>query len=197
MKERLSELKTWLLFYSYSITIIEKAFFNAKLQGPAPKKEERVIPFVSTHYSNFDSKSISITANSLLSNVKDNRLKKVFDKFKVILTLKQPKNLLCLLSKPKVQTYISEKYGLYRNECKDSCCNFCASYIQESSSFITSNGYNWKITCHINCHSTNVLYFLSCNSSNGNTTYTGKTVNFRHNQSHNCMSLQNLHQKIS
>ena len=41
MKERLSELKTWLLFYSYSITIIEKAFFNAKLQGPAPKKEER------------------------------------------------------------------------------------------------------------------------------------------------------------
>ena len=113
-----------------------------------------------------------------------------------ILTLKQPKNL-CLLSKPKVQTYISEKYGLYRNECKDSCCNFCASYIQESSSFITSNGYNWKIRCHINCHSTNVLYFLSCNSSNGNTTYTGKTVNFRHNQSHNCMSLRNLHQKIS
>ena len=48
------------------------------------------------------------------------------------------------------------------------------------SYFITSNGYNWKIRCHINCHSTNVLYFSSCNSCNGNTTYTGKTVNFRH-----------------
>ena len=82
MKERLSELKTWLLFYSYPLTIIEKAFFNAKLQGPKKEERERVIPFVSTHYSNFDSKSISITANSLLSNVKDNRLKKVFDKFK-------------------------------------------------------------------------------------------------------------------
>ena len=96
INERLSELKTWLLSYSYPLTIIEKAFFNAKLQGPAPKKEELVIPLVSTHYSNFDSKSISITVNSLLSNVKDNRLKKVFDKCKVIHALKQPKNLLRL-----------------------------------------------------------------------------------------------------
>ena len=70
MNERLSELKTWLLSCSYPLTIIEKAFFNAKLQGLAPKKEEIVIPFVSTHYGNFDSKSISITANSLLSNFK-------------------------------------------------------------------------------------------------------------------------------
>ena len=92
--------------------------------------------FVSTHYSNFDSKSISITANSLLSNVKDNRLKKVYDKYKVIHALKQPKNLLRLLRKPKVQTCISEKYGLYRYECKDSCCNLCILYIQECSSFI-------------------------------------------------------------
>ena len=31
--------------------------------------------------------------------------------------------------------------------------------LQESSSFITSNGYNWKIRCRIDCHSLNVLYF--------------------------------------
>ena len=104
-------------------------FFNAKIQGPAPKKEEIVIRFVSTHYSAFDSKSISITANSLLSNVKDSRFKKVFDKCKVIYALKQPKNLLRLSSKPNVQTCIFEKYGLYRYECKDSHCNLCASYI--------------------------------------------------------------------
>ena len=70
MNKRLSELKTWLLSCSYPLAIIDKAFFHAKLQGPAPKIEEIVIPFVSTHYSNFDSKSISITASSLLSNVK-------------------------------------------------------------------------------------------------------------------------------
>ena len=50
-------------------------------------------------------------------------------------------------------------------EYKDSCCKLCASYIQNCSNFITSNGYNWKIRCYINCHSTNVLYFLSCNST--------------------------------
>ena len=69
MNERLSELKKWLLSCSYHLVIIEKVFFNAKLQGPTPKIEEIVIPFVSTHYSNFDSKSISITANSQLKLV--------------------------------------------------------------------------------------------------------------------------------
>ena len=78
-----------------------------------PKTVEIVIPFVSTHYSNFDSKNITIVAYSLLSNMKDNTLRKAFDKCKVIHALKQPKNLLRLLSKPKVQTYISGKYGLY------------------------------------------------------------------------------------
>ena len=70
-----------------------ESFFNAKLKGPAPKNKEIGIPFVSTHYSNFNSKSISITANSLLSNVKDNKLKKLFDKNKIKHTLKQSKNL--------------------------------------------------------------------------------------------------------
>ena len=101
LNERLSELKTWLLSCSYPLTIIEKAFFNSKLQGLAPKKEEIVIPYVSTHYSDFDSKSISIATNSLLSNVKDNRLKKVFSKCKLTNALKQPKSLLRLLRKPK------------------------------------------------------------------------------------------------
>ena len=52
--------------------------------------------------------------------------------------------------------------------------------MQECSNFITLNGYNWKIRRNINCHRSNILYFLSCNSCNGNTTYTDKTVNFRH-----------------
>ena len=86
--------------------------------------------------------------------------KKVFDKCKGIHALKQPKNLLRLFSKPNVQTCMSEKYGFYRYECRDSGCNWCASYIQECSSFITSNGYKWKKRCHINCHSTNVLFFF-------------------------------------
>ena len=71
-------------------------------------------------------------------------MKKVFDKCKVIHALKQPENLLHLLSEPKVQNCVSKKFSLYRYEFKDSCCNLCASYIQEYSIFITSNGYYWK-----------------------------------------------------
>ena len=107
-------------------------------------------------------------------------MKKVFDKCKVIRALKQPKNLLCLLSKPKVQNCISKKYGLYRYEYKDSHCNLCASYIQECSSFITSNGYNWKIRCHINFHSGNALYFYHVTLAMVLPHTQAKTVNFRH-----------------
>ena len=67
-----------------------------------PNKIKIVIPFVSKHYSNFNTKTISITTNSLSCNVKDNKLKKVFDKYKVIHALKQPKDLLYLLSKPEI-----------------------------------------------------------------------------------------------
>ena len=56
----------------------------------------------------------------------DTKLKKVFDKCKVIYALKQPKNLLCLLSKPKVQNCIFKKYGFYRYKCKDSRCSLCS-----------------------------------------------------------------------
>ena len=83
MNERLSEIKTWFLSCSYHLAI-EQYFFNAKLQGPAPKKEEKVIPLRSTHYSNFDSESIYIKTNLLVSNPKDNKSKKVID------SLKQP-----------------------------------------------------------------------------------------------------------
>ena len=55
-----------------------------------------------------------------------------FDKCKVIHALKQPKNLLCLLRKPKVQTCISEKYGLYRYECKDSPSVFYAHHVYKN-----------------------------------------------------------------
>ena len=149
MIDGLSELKMWLLLCSYPLAIIEKVFLNVKLQGPAPKKEEIGILFVSTHYSNFDLKSICNRANSSLNNVRGNKLKKVFDKCKIIHALKQPNNLLCLFSKSKVQNPFSERNGLYCYGGRNRRCNLCTSYVQECSRSITSNGYNWKIRCRI------------------------------------------------
>ena len=120
MNERLCELKKWLISCNYPLPIIEKAFFNAKLQGPGPKKDNVIIPFVSTYYSNVNSNIISNTANSLLSNVKDDKLKEVFQKCKVIHASRQLTIFTQQTKNPKSSIY---KYGLYRNECKDSRCN--------------------------------------------------------------------------
>ena len=46
MNERLSELKSWLLSYSYPLKILEKIFLMLKCKDLALKKEEIVIPFV-------------------------------------------------------------------------------------------------------------------------------------------------------
>ena len=78
MNERLSEQKTWLLSYSYPLAIIAKVFLMLNYRDLALNTEEIVIPFVSTHYNNFDSKSIFIAANSLLSNVKDDKLTRIW-----------------------------------------------------------------------------------------------------------------------
>ena len=147
----LSEQKTWLLSCSYPLAVIEKGFLTISCRDLRLK----ILP-ASTHDSSFNLKIISIRANSL-NNLKDNNLKKDFDNGEVIHTLKQPKKLLPWLNKEKVQNFMSEKYSLF------SHCNL--SYITECSGFIISYEYNWKIRCHINCHSINILYFLSCNSS--------------------------------
>ena len=56
---RLKELKSYLIKRNYPINVINKAFFNARLQGPAPSKEkENIIPFVTTNYSNFNCNNI-------------------------------------------------------------------------------------------------------------------------------------------
>ena len=43
-------------------------------------------------------------------------------------------------------------------------------------SFMLSNGLQWQVKSYIDCHSTNVIYFLSCNLCKGEKTYIGKTV---------------------
>ena len=90
MKERLSDLKTWLLSCSYPLTFIDKACLTLNCRDLHLKKKRYL--FRLYQHSNFDLKSIFITANLLLSSVKD-KLKKVFDKCKVIHSLKQPKKL--------------------------------------------------------------------------------------------------------
>ena len=182
MKKRLEELRSWLLNCNYSENLIEKCFYNALLQGPAPeKKEKQVIPLISTYYSNYNTCNVFQSTINQLNNAKDEQIKNAFKDTKFVQAYKQPLNLHRLILK----TYLEDKNivnnisGLFINECKDSRCKLCASYLIPCSSFTTSNGTKWLIKSHINCKSKNVIYYLKCLACNENTTYIGKTNNFR------------------
>ena len=73
VETRLTELKNWLLNSSYPLSVIERSFHNAKLQGPAPNplEKKKVLPLVTTHYSNFSNKDIVKQANICLLYTSD------------------------------------------------------------------------------------------------------------------------------
>ena len=53
---RLKVLRKWLLNCRYPESVIDKSFFNAKLQGPTNKSaiSKNILPLVSTYYSNLN-----------------------------------------------------------------------------------------------------------------------------------------------
>ena len=119
-------------------------------------------------------------AEHLLNNCRNERIKNIFGETKVTLALKQPPNILRLLTSASF-TSKNEKNvlpnGLYK--CNDVRCLLCKFYIQECNFFRTSNNVEWEIREHITCNSKCTLYFLKCRICNLATTYTGKTNTFR------------------
>ena len=177
---RLAELQNWLRKCKFPETIIDKGFFNARLQGPAPKPIDKndIVPFVTTHMSNYDCSHILKNTKAFINSHLNERVRTVFNDCKFVLGLKQPRNILRLVSHANFDSTgmlsTFEEPGLF-TECSDPRCVLCKTYIQQCKSFYTANGVLWQIRCHMNCNSENVLYYLSCNMCNGATTYTGKT----------------------
>ena len=182
VRRNLADLRDFLLCRGYPADVIDRGIHNAQLQGPAPQPQEakKTIPLVTTYFSNLDSKNILQATKDLVGSSKDQRIRSAFENTKFIQAHRQPKNLLQLLSNSSFITsetpVNSTPRGIFK--CGRNCCKICKFYLQECSSFVTSKGVTWNVKCHATCKSLNVLYFLSCNSCN-NTTYIGKTDNFR------------------
>ena len=179
VEENLCDLKKYLLHCDYTIEVINKGIHNAKLQGPAPKKENgKVIPLISTYYSNYENSNVIQIAKNLINNSKDERIKSTFKEVNLIHAYKQPPNLLSLLSNSAFINKHSDtqKCGIFK--CSDKRCKICALYIQSCKSFITANGTNWEVRCYIDCNSRNVVYYLVCCFCK-KTSYTGKTDHLR------------------
>ena len=80
--KELQNLRVWLRNSNYPPAIINKAFHNAKLQGPAPdpKKKVQVIPFVTGYCDNYTNNGIVKKANMLIQNCPDTDTKECFEK---------------------------------------------------------------------------------------------------------------------
>jgi len=101
-------------------------------------------------------------------------IKEIFQDCSFILSQRQPKNLLRHLTSASFNnTNNLRSPGIYK--CNDKRCKICSLYLQAVSSFNVENNFTWHIKKDIDCHSTNVIYFLKCNMCNGNTSYIGKT----------------------
>ena len=137
---------------------------------------------MTTNFSNYDAKNISTISHSQLRNNKDERIGKVFADCDTVLVLRQPQNLQRQLTRAAFSSTTSDlspnsEPGLFK--CLNRRCDLCNNrYIQECQSFTTFNGKEWTIKSHINCNSSNVIYFLQCAACQKEF-YTGKTNNLR------------------
>ena len=184
MKLRLNQLRAWLLKCEYPSRMIDKGFHDAQLQGPAPPTTNKgdIVTYVHPYMSNFSFNHVIKAAQDFLKNTKDDTLRNIFSNTRFVEAISQPKNIIRLTTSTKFtdnryfQTQ-NEKPGLYA-ECADKRCNLCQEgYIQQCTSFVTSNKVTWKIKSHINCNTRNVLYFLVCNmcKTENPVSKTGKT----------------------
>ena len=115
---------------------------------------------------------------SKLSNIQSRHLSEVFKNKNIILSQKQPKNLLRLLARATFSTEINafqQQNGHFK--CIDKCCKTCSLYIVEGHSIIMSNNNTrWELRLHVICRFVNIIYYLKCNMFKKKETYIGKTV---------------------
>ena len=100
-------------------------------------------------------RNIVKTINQKLKQSPNEAIKEIFGETQTVLSLKQPPNLLRLLSMKK-NPWLPK--GLFN--CNNKYCKLCALYIKPFTSFKTSNNVIWCIMSHITCQSKNVIYFL-------------------------------------
>ncbi|XP_065660058.1 uncharacterized protein LOC136083998 [Hydra vulgaris] len=183
MEIRLQQLKIFLVRCNYPVKIINNGIFKTRLQGPAPQKREKnkIIPFVTTNFANNNFENLLTTLNGILKlSVLDNKLKSIFENTSIVLSQRQPKNILRHIS----TSSFNKKPVFNNDECKvlkciSKRCKLFSMYFQFVNHFTTSSGKVWYIKTSISCNSKNTIYFLSCNGCDGKTTYIGKTNNIR------------------
>ena len=163
VEKNLRDLKEFLVSRQYPLDVIDRGFYNAKLQGPANKENNKVIPMITPFLSNLDSTNIVNATRDLVSSSSSARVRDAFENAKFVQCYNQTPNLLHSLSSSQFKSSLSTQLEKGAFRCSSKRCEICQfSYLQQCKSFVTSNGTNWQIKRHITCNSNNVIYFLKC-----------------------------------
>ena len=177
MKKNLADLRVWLRECGYPDKVIDRGIYTASLQGPAPKKEEKVIPLINTYYSNYTNEHLCTVAKQMIATSTNERVAKAFENVQFVQAFKQPPNLLRTLSNSKfIKSLETEESGTWK--CLNKKCKICKLYLQEGSAITMANGTIWEIRSRPNCHSLNVVYYLICSFCE-HESYVGKTDHTR------------------
>lgn len=174
---RLSELEVFLTAQGYPKTVISNGIQKAISMGPfstrAPKtcSSKEILPFVST----FNPQNVNmfpIIRNKFeeLKQTSDH-MKTVLDKYTLINSKRQPKNLKRLLICSKFESVVDKPKV---SKCKTPRCGTCDILI-ECSTFTFKNDFTFTVRTNMNCKSSNVIYSVICN--NCNEFYIGQTGN--------------------
>ena len=179
-QHRLTELKEYLLECKYPISIINRGFKEATRRMESDThnqkgKDQDIIPLVITHCPeiNVNMKMIrDETINS--SNI---QLQNLFKNSQIVLSRRQPKNLLRILCNNKYQGHEKEKVGVF--PCHQKRCHLCGkNYIQDCNAIKDKYGnIIFHITTSYTCNSVNVIYTLKCHKCGE--LYVGQTENLR------------------
>ena len=97
---RINEQRTWLKNNKYSDHIISNAFYNAKIQSPAPKPQNNFnnISFFTSYHEDTDNKYIMKKIKRKIKSAQSDYIKGVFQESNIFLSQRQPKNLVRLFS---------------------------------------------------------------------------------------------------
>ena len=177
VKKNLADLRCWLRECGYPDKVIDRGIFTASLQGPAPKKEEKVIPLINTYYSNYTNEHLCTVAKQLIRTSNNTRVIKAFENVQFVQAFKQPPNLLRTLSSSKfIKSIETQEAGT--TKCSDKRCKICRLYLEEESTITMANGTIWEIRSRPNCNSLNIIYYLICSFCSYES-YLGKTDDTR------------------
>ncbi|XP_048246899.1 uncharacterized protein LOC125377449, partial [Haliotis rufescens] len=172
---RLKELMGYLRKLGYPLRVINDAIEKSlkiprhTLLKPNEKSVgDQIIPFVSTFNPN-NCDIMPVIRDNLPILQQSDKMKQGLNKFKIIKSTRQPKNLKQILCPSK---YSCTESVPCVSRCNTPRCGTC-NIISEGTTFLFANGKGFNVKADMNCRSKDVVYVMRCSGCGEN--YIGET----------------------